>query len=98
MDRILVIGANRYNFTDEGRTIAGVNCHYVETYEVNDPNRRGLVPMKSPLTDEAFAALTSAPCLADVEFGRRPGKGGKPETFIRGLKVIKPLDLLKAGA
>lgn len=98
MDKLLIIGAIRYSFEDAGRTVKGISCHYVETYDVTDPNKRGLVPMKSPCSEEVFAALTQAPCLVDAEFGRRPGKAGKAETFIKAVKVIKPFNLLGAAS
>lgn len=98
MEKILIIGANKYSFEDGGRTIKGISCHYLETYDVTDPNKRGLVPMKSPCSDEVFNALVQAPCLVEADFGRRPGKGGKAETFIRSVKVIKPFDMLKAAS
>lgn len=98
MEKILIIGANKYSFEDAGRTIKGISCHYLETYDVTDPNKRGLVPMKSSCSDDVFNALTQAPCLVDAEFGRRPGKGGKAETFIKAVKVIKPFNLLGAAS
>lgn len=97
MDKILIIGANKYSFEDGGRTVRGISCHYLETYDQADPNKRGLVPMKSPCSEEVFAALTQAPVLVEADFGRRPGKGGKAETFIRGIKVLKPFNLLGAA-
>lgn len=98
MEKILIIGANKYSFEDGGRSIKGCSCHFVENYEVSDPNKRGLVPMKTPCTDEVFAALVQAPCLVEAEFGHRPGKAGKAESFIKSVKVIKPFNLLGAAS
>lgn len=92
-DRILVLGANRYNFESDGRMVRGVTLHYLETYDVADANKRGLLPLKTSTTDEVFESLTQAPCYADADFGRRPGKAGKAETYIRGVKILGPLSL-----
>lgn len=98
MDKILIIGANRYNFEDGDRTIKGVSLHYLETYDQEDPNKRGLLPMKTSTTEQVFESLVKAPCFAEAEFSRRPGKGGKAETYVRSVKVLKSFDLLGSSS
>jgi len=94
MDKVLVLGARKWRIDEDGKAFEGVTVEFVETYVEASPTHHGISPQKVRANDAIFDALAGkAPCFAEVRFGRRPGKGGKSETTLDQVKVLKPFDL-----
>lgn len=95
MDRVLILGARKWKIEEDGRdAFEGVTVEFVEPYIETSPTHHGISPQKVRANDGVFDLLKGkAPCFADVTFGRRPGKGGKSETRLDQVKVVKAFDL-----
>lgn len=95
MDKVLILGARKWCIEEEGRdSFEGVTVEFVEPYIETSPTHHGISPQKVRADDAIFKLLEGkAPCFAEVTFGRRPGKGGKSETRLNQVKVLKAFDL-----
>jgi len=98
MNKQLILGARKWKLEEDGRSFSGVTVDFVEVYEEASPNHHGISAQKVRGTDEIFDMLEGkAPCFAECDFGRRPGKGGKSETTLVKVKVLMPFDLAKVA-
>lgn len=96
MDKVLILGARKWTIDAEGsrEAFSGVTVEFVEPYVETSPTHHGISPQKVRADDKIFDQLAAkAPCFAEVHFGRRPGKGGKSETTLDQVKVVKAFDL-----
>jgi len=95
MDRILILGARRYSFLNEGERVEGVKVSYCEACEIDDDQTIGGPAMSITAGLDIWGLLKGVPGIFDVKFGRRPGARGKPETIITSATFVKSLDLEK---
>ncbi len=90
--RCLVLGARPYDFKDDdGARVSGATVHYLVDTPGTDAEAVGFLPMNLPASpvvcDEIRAA--GAPAFYEMEFGQRPGRGGRPQTTLSGVKFIE---------
>ncbi len=87
--RCLVLGARPYDFKDDdGSRVEGVTLHYITSDR--DPNAQsvGHVPLNVSAAVKFFHLLEGCPGLYDIEFGQRPGRGGRPSVTVVGMKHL----------
>ncbi|MDR3289437.1 MAG: hypothetical protein LBT22_08425 [Peptococcaceae bacterium] len=98
MNTYLILGCYAYNFVnkDTGEVIKGNTMHIVDPFDVDDGNRKGCVPLKLTISDKVRENIGELPGLYDIDFGQRPGAGGKPTSYVRNLSFVAPVDLLAA--
>ena len=93
MDRVLILGARQWTIEEEGRApFSGVTVEFLEPYTASNPRHHGISVQKVGADNAIFDALAKAPCFAEVEFGRKPGKNGKSETTLKSVKFLKSFD------
>lgn len=96
-DKVLILGARQWTIEEEGRApFSGVTVEFLEPYAASNPKHVGISVQKVTADDAIFAALVKAPCFAEVEFGRKPGKNGKSETTLKSVKFLKAFDPVAA--
>lgn len=91
-EKALVLSADQWNLTDEktGEMRDGVSFWYVNHYRDGE---NGQKPTKVSVASELFDVVRGKlPALCDLDFGSRPGAGGKATLTVTGCKVIKPID------
>lgn len=87
--RCLVLGARPYDFKDDdGARVEGVTIHYITSDP--DPSARsvGHVPLNVSAPIKFFHLLDKVPGLYDIEFGQRPGRGGRPTVTVVGMEYL----------
>jgi hypothetical protein len=88
--KCLVLGARRYSFEDEGRTVEGVSVHYLdEDFEPNT-EEKGQLPFKISAPLSVFDQLNQLPGVYEVDIRRRPGRGGRPSDQVVGVSYLGP--------
>lgn len=91
-ERALVLSADAWEMTDEktGEVLKGVSVWYVNEYDEEARKGNGFKPTKISATPEALAQLSGKlPCVADLDFGSRPGAGGKAALTLTRISVVK---------
>ena len=100
-ERALVLSADAWEMPDEktGSITKGVSVWYVNDYRDDDEKSFGFKPTKVSSTPEMLEHLRGkCPCLADLDFGSRPGAGGKAALTLVKITVAKPLVELFGGS
>tara|TARA_R110002073_G_C9464495_1_gene578983 strand:- start:2235 stop:2564 length:330 start_codon:yes stop_codon:yes gene_type:complete len=93
--KALVFHARQYSFPsrDTGEIITGNDVAYMEIMEPTDTgDEKGLAPMSVSASEEVISSIlaSSLPAVCDVDFARRPGRRGKPESVMTVFKAGKP--------
>lgn len=91
-ERALVLSADPWAMTDEksGERIAGNSLWYVNSYRDGDLGQK---PTKVNASDAICNELKSKlPAVVEMEYGSRPGAGGKAALTVVGVKLIKQID------
>lgn len=92
-EKAFILSADSWEITDKntGQVLKGVSCHYVNQYRDGD---NGQKPTKVSITPEVALSLKGKlPCVADLEFGSRPGAGGKAALTVVSVKILRVVDL-----
>lgn len=93
MDKVLILGARQWTITEEGReSFSGVTVEFVESYPETNDRHHGISVQKVTAPSEMFDQFAKSPMIAEVEFGRKPGKNGKSETCLKSVKFVKAFD------
>ena len=101
MERILILGASRYDFTDrDGRRVAGVKVNYLVPPDeaLSGPDRRGMEPIGLTAAPDVWESLSELPAVYNADFKQRPGAGGKPTLTLVSATVCHAVDLNDAFA
>jgi hypothetical protein len=95
-EKVLVLSADNWNMVDErtGQPMAGVSVWYVNKYRDDDVGSLGNKPIKIGATDDTFKVLREGglPGVYELDYGARPGKGGKASLTLTGAKFIHAVD------
>jgi len=97
MQRVIIFHARSYDFTGtDGRAVSGNNVSYLEEMEpTRAPTESGLLPMSVTADGPVLEALVKCelPALVDVEFGRRAGRRGRPESILTKAAFVEPVPI-----
>jgi len=92
--KALVFHARKYEFAGKtGELVKGNSVSLLELYEpFKEDHEKGLPPQTVAASDEAIESILGVqlPIVCDVEWGRRPGPKGKPESYLVNFKPGKP--------
>jgi hypothetical protein len=91
----LVLAARCYQFTgkDTGELIRGCTVTIVEPVDEGLPDVKGFRPLEYRADFDVFGTLPALPAVCEVEYSRRPGKGGRPETVLRSVDFVAPFEI-----
>ena len=93
--KMLIFHARQYAFQGkDGGQVRGNEIQYLEALDGMHSSGCVGAPILNVRADDAALTLIMdqmLPGVFDVEFGRRPGPKGKPETFIISAKLLKPV-------
>lgn len=96
-ENVLILSANRYDFTSEktGEIIKGCNVYFIGEYQTETANAVGEKPMKVSATDEAFEAikLNKAPGVYEITTRTKPGKDGTATIVLTKAKFKEAFSL-----
>jgi hypothetical protein len=93
-DKGLILSADPWNMTDEqtGEKLSGISVWFCNEYErgANAGTSVGFKPTKIGATPELFEVIraNAIPALYEMEYGSRPGAGGKAALTLVGLKFV----------
>ncbi len=88
------MAARPYDFKDDdGSRVEGATLHYCTSDPAMDARSVGHVPLNISAPVKFFHLLDSVPGHYDIEFGQRPGRGGKPQPTVVGMRFIGEQDL-----
>lgn len=100
-EKALVLSADRWEMKDEvtAEVRKGWSVWYVNDYRLDDSMSFGFKPSKISITDDLADDLRKVklPAVCDLDFGSRPGAGGKATLTITSFKVINSVDFDKLG-
>lgn len=91
-EKALILSADPWEMTDEksGKPLVGVSFWYVNQYRDGE---NGQKPTKVSGTAELFEQLKGKlPAVCEMEYGSRPGAGGKAALTVIGAKLLKKID------
>lgn len=94
-EQVLILSADPWEFADEktGELRSGLSLWFVSKYRDGD---NGFKPSKVSCARELYESIKGKlPCLGVLDCRTRPGKGGKAELIVAGVKIGKPVDLEK---
>lgn len=97
--RCLVLGARPYDFRDDdGARVSGATVHYLTSTPASDAGAVGFLPMNLPASAEVGDQIKAqgAPAFYDIEFGQRPGRGGRPQTTLSAVEFIGAASIVVA--
>ena len=98
-EKVLVLSADRWEMVDDktGEELKGVSAWYVNSYREDEKGSIGQKPTKVSATPETFAIFEKSglPGVYELEYGSRPGKGGKAALALIGAKFIESFDLTR---
>lgn len=91
--KALILSADFWSMPDErtGEIRSGYSVWYINDYRDDGEGAIGFKPTKVSATPEIFEVLKPAqlPALFDLDFGSRPGQGGKATLTLVKAKHIK---------
>src|SRR5262245_25702684 len=89
--RVVVLGASRYKFAQEGsgELIEGSKVHYVEQNFDSQTDSIGAIPQTASLDYEYFGELAEVPGVYDADFAVSL-RGKKPQLKVSGFKFVAP--------
>jgi hypothetical protein len=97
MPRVIIFHARSYDFVgQDGRAVAGNNVAYLEEMPpMREATESGLLPMSVTADGPVLEALVKSelPALVDVEFGRRPGRRGRPESVLTKAAFVQAVPI-----
>lgn len=99
--RVLVLGASRYKFPQEGtgEIIEGCKVHFVEEQSGQEENNIGRIPQSIVMDYDFYEYIASKPlpaiCEAEITISMR---GKKPTLKIVDFKFVAPIDFQAAKA
>lgn len=97
MERVLVLSANKYKFTEDetGREIEGLSVYYVpDEVPASDHIRRGLSVLKMSTSRlELWEAAAVLPGVYELDIQMRPGKNLRPTPTLTGLRYVKSANI-----
>lgn len=91
-ERALVLSADPWSMPDEktGVPITGNSLWYVNAYRDSEFGQK---PTKVNASDAICNELKAKlPAVVEMEYGSRPGAGGKAALTVVGVKLIKQID------
>lgn len=88
METVVLLAVSRYDFKDGDRAIQGVTCQYVSPVPVEEPNKRGLLPMDMPGSLEIYDQVQELPGMYRMEIATRPGPKHRPIPTVVDLQFI----------
>jgi len=91
-EKALVLSADPWNMVDKqtGEALSGVSFWYVNQYRDGE---NGQKPTKVSVSSELYEVVKGKlPALCEIEFGSRPGAGGKASLTVIAAKILKPVD------
>lgn len=98
--RVMVLGASRYKFAQEGtgELIEGCKVHFVEEKAGKEENNIGRIPQTTILDYEFYEYISSKqlPALCDAEMIVSM-RGRKPSLKIVDFKYLSPVDFTAAA-
>lgn len=94
MERVLVLGARRYDFTaKDGGHVEGVQVSYITDDVVEEPNQRGCSTFQVSAPLGIWPDLARVPAVYDVDFRQRPGLKGKPTLHLVSANFVSSFRL-----
>lgn len=100
-EKALVLSADAWEMADEktGEIRNGWSCWYVNNYREDSAKSFGFKPSKISLSNELAADLRKVklPAVCELDFGSRPGQGGKATLTITGFRVVSSVEFDKLG-
>ena len=95
-EKALVLSADAWEMPDEktGEIRTGWSCWFVNSYRDDSPKSFGYKPTKISVTPDLAKELRSAklPAVCELQYGSRPGAGGKATLTVVGFKLISSVD------
>lgn len=92
--RCLVLAARPYDFKDDdGARVEGVTLHYCTSAPEEGARSVGHVPLNISAPVKFFHLLESVPGHYEIEFGQRPGRGGRPAPTVVGMQFLDEANL-----
>jgi len=97
MERVLVLCARSYSFTDKetGRLVEGASISYLTGDVEEAPDRRGMEPLTVQGPTDVLASLGALPALCDMDFKSRPGPRGRPQLVLSNVSPVRAVSLEK---
>lgn len=96
-ERIVIQSADYYSIPDEKTGVVNeiYQVFYFNQYRDAAANAVGSKPIKVNCSKEIFESIvkSGAPAVYDVDYGTRPGAGGKPALYVTGAKHVKNIDM-----
>jgi hypothetical protein len=100
LGKVIVLGKNSYEAfpTKDGGTVpAGIKVAYIDEKPVTEGGQVGFMPMTTIIKPEHEKSFEVLPGLYDMEYGHKPGPGGRPIAFVSSVKYLKPV-IISPGA
>jgi hypothetical protein len=101
METVLIISADKWQFTDEktGELRNGATIQYVNDYREDTDVSVGFKPIKTSVNDAVFDAIkkSGAPAMYRLDSRSRPGKDNKPTLTVVSAQFVKPVKLFEAA-
>lgn len=101
-ERVLLLSSDYYNMKDEStsREISGHSVWFVNQYREQGADSKGFKPSKVSITNEVAEQLNKAnlPAVAELQYGSRPGAGGKATLTVTGFKIVGSVNFDKLFA
>lgn len=107
MTRCLILSARQFSIVDEDKPqsapFEGVSISYLDLTSPVVPSgpasrSLGVDVFNLSAPKEIWGDLATLPGVFDVDFGMRPGKGGRPSLQVRGLHFVAPFALTETNS
>lgn len=100
-EKALVLSADSWSMKDEqtAEIREGWSVWYVNDYREDNAQGFGFRPSKISIIDKLAEDLRKVklPAMCELDFGSRPGAGGKATLTISGFKVLGSVEFDKLG-
>lgn len=96
-ESVLVLGVTSYRFKDEesGQMREGAHAHYVTDYAFNEPDRKGMFPIKITVPLDSYNQIMGQrfPAICEFTTITLPDRSGKPKPTVAYIEYTKAIDI-----